>query len=472
MRPSERKTLSDWMRRSGHLSDRFLWGRSESVALATVADSACIADVSAFEHRSVLLLTRHPLSAARALADLDGVARQIIICPPGIADEQLEWLGEAGCFDAAVVDHERPAVSRAAVVARIEPGAAAAAWRPAARSPAVGSDTDWVMFTSGTTGAPKLVVHTLEGLAGAIDSRAVDGDARIWGTFYDVRRYGGLQILLRALLGGASLVFAEPGEDMADFLGRLAQRGATHVTGTPSHWRTALMHAGIEAIRPRYIRLSGEIADQPMLSALRTRFPGADIVQAYASTEAGVGFEVDDGLEGFPASILEREGPVEIRVRNDVLQVRSERTARRYLNGSLPLMDAEGFVDTGDVVECRGDRCFFVGRRGGIINVGGLKVHPEEVEAVINSHSEVMISRVKGRRNPISGMVVVAEIVPVDALDPSDEARVRSEVFSTCDRHLERYKIPMRITFVPTLPMTPGGKLARDEPAVASARAG
>ena len=467
MRPSERKTLSDWMRRSGHLSDRFLWGRSDSVALADVANSPCIADVSAFENRSVLLITRHPLSAARALAGLDGVARQIIICPPGIADAQLEWLGEAGCFEAAVVDHERPAVSRAAVVAHIEPRAA-----PAARTSAVGCDTDWVMFTSGTTGAPKLVVHTLEGLAGAIDARAVDGDARIWGTFYDVRRYGGLQILLRALLGGASLVFAEPGEDMAEFLGRLALHGATHVTGTPSHWRTALMHEGIEAIRPRYIRLSGEIADQPLLSALRTRFPNADIVHAYASTEAGVGFEVDDGLEGFATRILERDGPVEIRVRNDVLQVRSERTARRYLNGSLSLMDAEGFVDTGDVVERRGDRFFFVGRRGGIINVGGLKVHPEEVEAVINSHAEVRMSRVKGRRNPISGMVVVAEIVPVDALDPSDEARVRSEVFSTCDRHLERYKIPMRITFVPTLPMTPGGKIARDEPAVASARAG
>jgi len=437
------------------------------MALAAVADSSSISNARELTDRSVLLLTRHPLSAARALVDLDGVARQIIICPPGLADEQLEWLTEAGCYDAVAVDHERPAISRAAVIARIEPTAATAAGRATA-----GSGADWVMFTSGTTGAPKLVVHTLEGLAGAIGSRGLDDGARIWGTFYDIRRYGGLQILLRALLGGASLVFAEPGEDMAEFLGRLAVHGATHITGTPSHWRTALMHSGIEAIRPSYIRISGEIADQPLLNALRNQFPKAEIVHAYASTEAGVGFEVDDGLEGFPAGILGRGGPVEIRLRNDVLQVRSERTARRYLSGPLSLMDGEGFVDTGDVVERRGDRFFFVGRRGGIINVGGLKVHPEEVEAVINSHPEVRMSRVKGRRNPISGMVVVADVVPVDDLDPPGEARVRTEVLSACDRHLERYKIPMRIAFVPALPMTPGGKLARDETAVAPGRAG
>jgi acyl-CoA synthetase (AMP-forming)/AMP-acid ligase II len=308
-----------------------------------------------------------------------------------------------------------------------------------------------------------LVVHTLEGITGAIGPGAIHGDEQIWGTFYDIRRYGGLQILLRALLGGASLVFAEPGEDMTEVIARLALRGATHITGTPSHWRTALMHAAIETIRPAYVRISGEIADQTLLNALKARFPGAAVVHAYASTEAGVGFEVDDGLQGFPVGFLERQGPVQLRVRNDVLQVRSERTARRYLDQSRSLMDEEGFVDTGDVVERRGDRCFFVGRRGGIINVGGLKVHPEEVEAVINSHPDVRISRVKGRRNPISGMVVVAEVVPVEELDSHDQSRVRDEILSTCDQTLERYKIPMRITFTPALPMTSGGKLARDE---------
>ena len=63
------------------------------------------------------------------------------------------------------------------------------------------------------------------------------------------------------------------------------------------------------------------------------------------------------------------------------------------------------------MVELRGDRYHFVGRRGGVINVGGLKVHPEEIEAVINRHPAVRMSLVRGRRNPITGAIVVAEVV-------------------------------------------------------------
>ena len=76
-----------------------------------------------------------------------------------------------------------------------------------------------------------------------------------------------------------------------------------------------------------------------------------------------------------------------MKIEDGSLRIRSTRTARRYLGGErAALADADGFVDTGDMVELRGDRYYFVGRAGGIINVGGLKVHPEEVEAVINRH--------------------------------------------------------------------------------------
>ena len=77
------------------------------------------------------------------------------------------------------------------------------------------------MLTSGTTGVPKIVGHTLEGLTGAI---VADGPARgtppVWATFYDIRRYGGLQIFLRAIIGGGSMVLSEPGEALADHVAR------------------------------------------------------------------------------------------------------------------------------------------------------------------------------------------------------------------------------------------------------------
>ena len=134
---------------------------------------------------------------------------------------------------------------------------------------------------------------------------------------------------------------------------RLGRHGVTHLTGTPSHWRRALMSPANAAIHPRYVRLSGEIADQAILDSLKARFPGVPIGHAYASTEAGVGFEVTDGLEGFPASYVGRPGPVEMRVVEGLLHVRSPRTASGYVGGAEALTE-DGWVDTGDMVERAG----------------------------------------------------------------------------------------------------------------------
>ncbi len=134
------------------------------------------------------------------------------------------------------------------------------------------------------------------------------------------------------------------------------------------------------------------------------------LAHAFASTEAGLAFEVNDRRAGFPASVLGAQGGVELKIIDGSLRIRSPRTARRYL-GDGALAGPDGFVDTGDMVELAGERYHFAGRRDGIINVGGQKVHPEEVEAVINSHPSVEMARAKARRNPFTGAVVVAEVV-------------------------------------------------------------
>ncbi len=160
------------------------------------------------------------------------------------------------------------------------------------------------MLTSGTSAVPKIVGHTLEGLTGAIVADGpVRGPPPVWATFYDTRRYGGLQILLRAIICGGSMVLSEPGEPIAEYVARLNAGGVTHISGTPSHWRKLLMSGSASGFSPRYVRLSGEIADQAVLDGLSRAFPAASIGHAYASTEAGVGFAVNDGLEGFPASL-------------------------------------------------------------------------------------------------------------------------------------------------------------------------
>ena len=317
-------------------------------------------------------------------------------------------------------------------------------------------ETEWILPTSGTTGPPKLVAHTLRTLMGAI----ADPPLQQWATFYDIRRYGGLQIFLRALSGRGSLILGTEGEGLNLMLARFGDANITHISGTPTHWRKVLMSGEGRRINPEYVRLSGEIADAVVLSGLRTFYPRAVIEHAYASTEAGVVFVVDDGRPGFPAGWLDRDGAVQMKIVDDALHVRSDRCARRFLGKDAPaLTDKDGFVDTGDIIERRGERCYFVGRRGGIINVGGAKIHPEEVEAALNSHAIVLASRVFARKNPITGAVVCAEVVLQEGY--AADANSEFEILSACRALLGPQSVPAALRFVADLPMTAGGKLAR-----------
>jgi acyl-CoA synthetase (AMP-forming)/AMP-acid ligase II len=315
-----------------------------------------------------------------------------------------------------------------------------------------------------------MVVHTLASLAGAIKPGGALAGRVSWATFYDIRRYGGLQILLRAILGGGSLFLAGPNEGAGELLLRGNNHGVTHITGTPSHWRRAIMSPAALRVTPQYVRLSGEIADQTILDQLHAAFPHAHIAHAFASTEAGVAFEVTDHRAGFPAVLLDRahtQGGVDLKVEDSTLRVRSARTAHRYLGRAESLLDVDGYVDTGDVVDQQGDRYYFIGRRGGIINVGGLKIHPEEVEAAINGHPRVRMSLVKARKNPITGAIVTADVVLVpDGDGPPDAAaleRTKAEILETCRRALPPHKVPAAIRVVPSLAVAPSGKIVRHD---------
>jgi acyl-coenzyme A synthetase/AMP-(fatty) acid ligase len=426
---------------------RFLWGATASVCLGDLLNGTRLGHRTAeLAGRSVLIVTRDQFAAALALIELDGIAKRLIVCTPDLSPEHFPAVLTNAGVNATVSDHH------------LVPSTAFQIPESTFHIP-----TEWILLTSGTTGAPKMIVHSFASLSAPIGSSLAQGDDVVWGTFYDIRRYGGLQIFFRAVMGRGSFVLSGPGESIGDYLVRLGAHGATHVSGTPSHWRRALMSPAARALSPRYVRLSGEIADQAILNALRSFYPDASVGHAFASTEAGVGFEVNDGLEGFPASMVGAPGDVEIKVADGSLRLRSARNAARYVDGeSAPLADEDGFVDTGDMVERRGDRYYFLGRRSGIINVGGLKVYPEEVEAAINRHPAVRMSMVRSKRSPITGSLVAADVVLKAESDPG-EARpdFTREILQICHERLAPHKIPATIRFVPALEIAAAGKLAR-----------
>jgi len=458
MSPREIFALRDHL--GAELKGRTLSDPRTSVSLTDILSQTVLGGrLRELSGRSVLLKLADQLRSGLAMIELDGVASRMLLCPPDLNPAHLDALIADAGIDAVVTDEPgRWAAGVSLVVTAQLPLEATA---PAKTERA----TEWLMLTSGTSGVPKIVGHTLEALTGAIVAEGpARGPAPVWATFYDIRRYGGLQIFLRAVLSGGSMVLSDPHEALADHVARLKARGVSHISGTPSHWRKLLMSGSATQFVPAYVRLSGEIADQAVLDGLKAAFPNSSVGHAYASTEAGVGFAVNDGLEGFPADYLGNRNGVEMKVVDGSLRIRSTRTAHAYVGRSAAaLTDDDGFVDSGDIVELRGDRYYFVGRRGGIINIGGLKVHPEEIEAVINRHPDVRMSRAKSRKSPITGGIVVADVVLADGTDQARAKEIRDQILAQCRAQLASHKVPAVIRFVEALDVTPAGKLARTD---------
>jgi acyl-coenzyme A synthetase/AMP-(fatty) acid ligase len=463
---SNSDSLWDSLSAAGQWPDQALWGAESSVALGDLLRGSSLGDrLKELRGRSVLVATKDQLASALAIIELDGFARRLVLCPPDLSFEHLPFVIATAEVDAVVSDRAASETGAPDVGCFVTCGRRIS---PSDFKRNGSQQTEWVLLTSGTTGFPKMVEHTLSSLAGAIQGGATPGGPVVWSTFYDIRRYGGLQILLRALLCGSSLVLSSAQESTENFLIRAGAHGVTHISGTPSHWRRALISPSARRIAPQYVRLSGEIADQDILDSLRAFYHEATIIHAFASTEAGVAFEVRDGLTGFPASLIgQPTAHVEMKVEDGSLRIRSARNAIRYLGNQAgkPLAHEDGFVDTGDMVELRGDRYYFTGRRDGVINVGGLKVHPEEVEAVINRHPGVRISLVKARKNRIIGAVVVADVVTKYELgfggETAETESLKKEILETCHRALSPHKVPAAIRFVPSLDVLSSGKLAR-----------
>jgi acyl-coenzyme A synthetase/AMP-(fatty) acid ligase len=462
MPQSDRTSLWSAIHSIESLGNATLSGADASVPLSEMLDGSCLGGhAGELRGKSVLILTGDQLTAALALIELDGVARRLVLCPSDFPAEHLPYVVESAEVEAIVSDRSTfgPELSHVGCFVPCGPKIQPA---PGDRSPDI--QTQWILLTSGTTGLPKLVVHTLASLAGAITNTGPRPNPVVWSTFYDIRRYGGLQIFLRAVLTGASLVLSNAHEPTADFLIRAGGRGVTHISGTPSHWRRALMSPAAQTLAPKYVRLSGEISDQAVLNHLQSVYPQAKVAHAFASTEAGLAFDVTDGFAGFPASLVGEHNGVEMKVVDGSLRIRSSRTAERYIGPNAPqLKNAEGFVDTADMLEQRGDRYYFVGRRDGVINIGGLKVHPEEVEAVINRHPQVRMSLVRTRKNPITGAIVVADVVLRTAPESADTdtRELRNDILLFCRSALASHKVPATIKFVPALAVGESGKLVR-----------
>lgn len=320
------------------------------------------------------------------------------------------------------------------------------------------ADTAWIMTTSGTTSTPKLVRHSLSSLTRTARLDTDRGRGQIWGMVYDYTRFAGLQVVLQSLLSGACLALPPQDADLNTQLAFLGARGVTHLSATPTMWRKILMCPQHKVMDLRQITLGGEIADDAVLASVARAWPNARVSHIFASTEAGVGFSVIDRKAGFPASYLtDPPSGIGLRIAEGRLWVRNEQVGAQYL-GDRGTLAQDGWVDTGDMVEQREDRVHFKGRESGVINVGGNKVHPEEVERVLLAHPHVQLARVYAKANPIMGALVMADVVP----EPDAPETLKQELAAFLRARLEKHMVPASIRLHDGFEVNAAGKIKRD----------
>ncbi len=321
------------------------------------------------------------------------------------------------------------------------------------------ASTRWILATSGTTGTPKLIEHSTDSLTKTCKLDTDRGREFTWGLVYDPFRFAGLQVALQALASGSKLVLCNHIGNVKGQAAFLCENNANALSATPTYWRKLLMSGVLGNHSFRQITLGGEPADQSILNALKAAFPEARIAHIYASTEAGVGFSVTDGLIGFPRQYLEHG------VAGNQLGVSESGTLLikpdKYVpsTGGTSLANSDGFIDSGDLVAVRDERVVFLGRDSGAINVGGNKVIPEEVEAVIREVEGVAEVLVKPKGSGVMGQLVTAEIQPSKA--DADTAALKKQVVAHCRGRLEKYKVPALIRFVAEIEHNPTGKIIR-----------
>lgn len=408
-------------------------------------------DPSAWKDKRVAIGALPVLEFVATLAFLDGLAQAIVLLPA--EDDQLtreSRLSQAG-VDIVI---EGRGIGFTQILKQIDSGEVKTTQTIRQVRPTA-VQTIWLLPTSGTTGTPKLIAHTLTTLTRSMSARNVGNDYR-WGSLYSLRRFAGLQVFLQSWICSTPLILNEEGANLDDMLKRFIELGCNALSATPSMWRKLAMHPLFSELSLKQITLGGEIVDQPVLDMLVRHFPNARITHIYASTEAGVGFAVRDGIAGFPVDYL-MQSPSGVAMRIDE---KNHLCFEAKVSNSSLLDSQSTWIDSGDVVEIKSDRIFFLGRANGSINVGGNKVMPEEIESVIKELTCVAFVQVRARKSAILGNLVEAAIslTPGNQLD----ATFKKQVIAHCRSRLDSFKVPAFIVTANDVKLTASGKILRN----------
>lgn len=298
-----------------------------------------------------------------------------------------------------------------------------------------------VLFSSGSTGEPKAAVHDLVYL---LDKFKTTRKAARTLVFLLFDHIGGVNTMFHVLSNAGALVTVQERTPEA-VCALIAQHRVQVLPTSPTFLNLLLLSEAWQRhdlSSLEVITYGTEVMPESTLARLRAILPRVTLQQTYGLSEVGIlraksrssdSLWVKVGGEGYETRIV--DGLLEIRARSAMLG---------YLNAPSPFTE-DGWFRTGDAVDVDGEWLLIKGRRSELINVGGEKVYPAEVESVLQEMEGVEDVTVSGEPSPITGMLVRAK---VKLLQPESLPEFRRRMQAFCRDRLPAFKIPQKVVLV------------------------
>jgi len=300
-----------------------------------------------------------------------------------------------------------------------------------------------ILFSSGSTGRPKAMVHNMDRLLEPLSKKKARRHRILIFLLFD--HIGGLNTLFNGMASGALIVVPEKREP--DAVGQAIQQQQVNLLpASPTFLNLLLMsgaHQNYDLSSLRFITYGTEPMPESLLMRLKAALPNVAFIQTFGTSETGISQTVSRSSNSTQIKIDDPN--TEYKIVAGELWLRSKSQILGYLNHDMSRFTADGWFKTGDIVEESNDGFLTItGRREDIINVGGEKVTPSEVESVILQLSEVADCLVYGEQNAITGQNVAAHIV---ASGDHELRALKRKIKQHCRQVLSAYKVPARIIF-------------------------
>ena len=303
-----------------------------------------------------------------------------------------------------------------------------------------GSHSGLILFSSGSTGKPKAMIHNLDNLIDTYQGKR--GKKIVFLIFLMFDHIGGLNTLLNCLSMNVQMVFPETREP--DHVAHLIEKYHVFVLPASPTFLNLMLIADCpkryDLSSVRMITYGTEPMPESLLIKLKEAFPRVKFLQTFGTSETGIS---TTSSYSSTSTFLKIDDPnTEYKIIDGELWLRSKTQIMGYLNSSMERFTEDGWFRTGDMVEEKDGYIKIVGRNSDIINVGGEKVLPSEVESVLFQMPHVNDAIVYGENNPITGQMVVAKVLYDQEVKLSE---LKKLVVEFCSDKLTRYKIPAKV---------------------------